>query len=307
MTGVLAGFSVVGSIIALGYLVGRSDLLGPTGATVLSRAAFNLATPALMFTLLATADIRTLATPSLLVVAIASLSCIGIFLAVGAIARWGLVRSVIGALASGYANAGNLGLPVATYVLGSATLIAPVMLFQLILLAPISLTVLDIATGDAQSPARRLLRPFRNPVVIASLAGIAVSASRVQLPDWLLEPFTLLGHATVPMMLVAFGMSLHQGGLPLRSGSRAGIVLAVALKSLVAPTIALILGLFAFRLSSADLFAAVLCAALPTAQNVFVYASRYSGGSVLARDAVFLTTALAVPILIGFAALLPLL
>lgn len=307
MDGVLIGFGVVGSIIALGYVVGRTGLLGESGEAVLSKTAFFLATPALMFYLLSTSTMETIFSPSLAVLAITSIACIVTFVAVGAIARWGLVRSVIGGLASGYVNAGNLGLPVATYVLGSAALIAPVMLFQLIILAPISLSILDIATGERERPLARLARPFRNPIVIASLSGLAVSVFRIALPEWLLAPFELLGHATVPMMLIAFGMSLYRAGLPLRSGSRVQIGLAVVLKSFVAPVLAGILGSVVFGLGGADLFGVVLCAALPTAQNVFVYASRYIGATVLARDVVALTTVLAVPVLLVCSVVAPLL
>lgn len=305
MDGVLIGFGVVGSIIAVGFIVGRIGLLGEAGEAVLSRTAFHLATPALMFYLLSTADIGQIFTPGLAVVSITSLACILLFVGIGCAARWGIVRTVIGGLASGYVNAGNLGLPVATYVLGSATLIAPVMLFQLILLAPICLSLLDIVTGERERPLRRLVRPFRNPIVVASLCGLGVSVLQLDLPEWFLAPFEMLGHATVPMMLLAFGMSLYRGGLPLRGGSRAPIILAVVLKSLVAPVIAALLGLLVFGMSGSELFAAVLCAALPTAQNVFVYASRYVGATVLARDAVFLTTVLAVPVLLVGSAVTP--
>lgn len=307
MDGVLIGFGVVGSIIAVGYVVGRIGLLGDTGEVVLSRAAFHLATPALMFLLLSTTELEQIFSPALAVVAITSLACILLFVTVGWLARWGVVRTVIGGLASGYVNAGNLGLPVATYVLGSGALIAPVMLFQLILLAPISLSLLDIVTGERERPLRRLVRPFRNPIVVASLCGLGVSLLRLDLPAWLLAPFEMLGHATVPMMLIAFGMSLYRGGLPLRAGFRAPILLAVVLKSLVAPVVAALLGVVAFGLDAQQLFAAVLCAALPTAQNVFVYASRYVGATVLARDAVLLTTMLAVPVLLVGSVIIPLL
>jgi len=43
---------------------------------------------------------------------------------------------VIGALGSNYVN-GNLGIPLAVYVLGHAALVPPVMLYQLVVLAPI--------------------------------------------------------------------------------------------------------------------------------------------------------------------------
>jgi predicted permease len=45
-------------------------------------------------------------------------------------------------------------------------------------------------------------------------------------------------------------------------------------------------------------------AALPTAQNVLVYATQYGRGQALARDAGMVTTTLAVPLLLIIAAAL---
>ena len=70
---------------------------------------------------------------------------------------------VIGALGSSYVNAGNLGIPLAVYVFGDASYVAPVMLYQLVVLAPISFVVLDmveigtpsvLASGDDPTGAQ---------------------------------------------------------------------------------------------------------------------------------------------------------
>jgi predicted permease len=52
------------------------------------------------------------------------------------------------------------------------------------------------------------------------------------------------------------------------------------------------------------LFAVVVASSLPTAQNVFVAASRYRTGFTVAKDTVLITTVVAVPAMIGVAALL---
>ena len=57
-------------------------------------------------------------------------------------------------------------------------------------------------------------------------------------------------------------------------------------------------------LDGAQLLVPVVTAALPTAQNVFMYASRYGVGKDLARDAVLLTTAGFVPVVLLAAAIL---
>jgi predicted permease len=48
----------------------------------------------------------------------------------------------------------------------------------------------------------------------------------------------------------------------------------------------------------------VVTSALPTAQNVFVAASRYQTGLTVAKDTVLITTVVAVPAMIGVALLL---
>lgn len=304
MTGVLTGFGVVGSIIALGYLAGRFEILGPGAERVLARLAFNFGTPALLFSLLAQSHITAVFSPSLLVIVISSLSAILVFGVLAVIFRWGIVRGVIGALSSGYVNAGNLGIPVAAYVLGEVTAIAPVMLFQLILLAPIALSVLDIASGEPASLSSKLLRPLKNPITIASMAGLLVSASGLAIPEPILQPFILLGQATVPVMLIGFGMGLNGPRGRSDDADNALVLTAVLLKSVVQPAIALGVGLW-FGLAGAALMAAVLCSSLPTAQNIYVYASRYVGATPMARRIVLITTVASIPVLLLLTWLVP--
>ncbi len=52
MLAVLTGFLVIGVAIAVGWLIGRIDLLGPTGGQVLSRLTFFVLSPFLLFVVL---------------------------------------------------------------------------------------------------------------------------------------------------------------------------------------------------------------------------------------------------------------
>jgi predicted permease len=51
-------------------------------------------------------------------------------------------------------------------------------------------------------------------------------------------------------------------------------------------------------LSPESTFAVTALAALPTAQNVFLYGQRFNAGPVLIRDAIFLSTLTCVPALL---------
>ena len=87
-------------------------------------------------------------------------------------------------------------------------------------------------------------------------------------------------------------------------GPIAELVVVCSLKLLVQPVLAYLVARWLFDLSGRALLAATVVAALPTAQNIFVYASRYNRSTTLARDSIFVTTALSVPVLLTITALL---
>ncbi|GAA4299679.1 AEC family transporter [Streptomyces venetus] len=305
MQGVLSGFAVIAVVIGVGYLIGCRGYLGDGGREVLTKLAFHVASPALLFTTLAQADLSVIFSNRLLVTAMSTAAAAGVFVAVGAVRGWGVGRTTIGALCSSYVNSGNLGIPIAVYVLGDASLVAPVLLFQLVGVTPVALTVLDLAQGGDKRPLwQRLLTPLRNPIALGSLAGVAVSASGLTLPGPLMDPLTLIGNMSVPAVLLAFGISLRGSTLPLRGAERAPVLLAVALKSVFQPLVAWVLAAGVFGLHGALLLDVVVTSALPAAQNLFTYASSYRVGEVLAREAILLSTVLAVPVLVVVAALL---
>jgi malonate transporter and related proteins len=305
MGGVLTGFGIIALVILVGYIAGRFGVGGPTAPFVLNRIAFFITNPALLFVTLAHADLKVVFSTQLLVAAIAAVASGGLFLVLSRLFfRRRAAETTIGVLGAGYVNANNIGLPVAVYVLGSASFVAPVLLLQLIVFAPIALTVLDVTSRGSVSVRSIVTQPVRNPMIIASVLGILVDVSGLHLPDAVYQPFELLGGAAVPLVLMAFGMSLH-GSRPLQAGDgRAEIAAAAALKSVGMPLIAFLAARFVFGLEGHALFAAVALAALPTAQNVYNFAARYERGMPIARDIVLLTTLFAVPVLLVIAALL---
>ena len=305
MVGVLIGFAIIVAVIAVGYLIGRLDLLGDHAQHVLSRLAFFVLSPALLFTVLSQSDVTHLFSALLPISAIAAVVNIALFLVVSLLFwRRPVPDATIGALASGYVNANNIGLPVSLYVLGDASSSAPVILLQLIVLAPIALTVLDVTTSGRVSVGRILLQPVRNPLIIGSLLGVIVAVTHLRLPAPVLAPFQLVGGAAVPVILLTFGMSLHGSRVLAPGTDRRDVLLASSLKLAAMPVVAWLLGQFVWHLHGHRLFVVVVLAALPTAQNVFNYAQRYGVATVLARDAVLITTALSIVVLVIVAALL---
>lgn len=377
MADVVAGLAVFGAVIAIGWLLVRTRAVPADADGVLTRVCFFAATPALLVTTLSRADLTAVLSRSTAVAVAAELAAI--------VSAWCLHRLVlrrptaeatIGALASGYVNAANLGIPVAVLVLGDAATIAPILLLQLLVLTPVTFTVLDAVTRRG-NPSRlaTLTVPLRNPLLWGVVAGTAANLGGVDLKEWgggyPAQGLEMLGRVAVPLMMLALGMSLAGAPRPLRNpapeeaappppgsptrsvqsvqsarqgqdpqvaeagleahaadtmggrlpreegapalgarswshhgaGRRSGLWLAVGWKLAVMPGLAAAVGLAA-GLSGAQLLAPVVTATLPTAQNVFMYASRYGVAKDLARDAVLLTTAGFVPVVLLAAAIL---
>ena len=376
MADVVAGLAVFGAVIAVGWLLVRTRAVPADADGVLTRVCFFAATPALLVTTLSRADLTAVLSRSTAVAVAAELTAI--------VSAWCLHRLVlrrptaeatIGALASGYVNAANLGIPVAVLVLGDAATIAPILLLQLLVLTPATFTVLDAVTRRG-NPSRlaTLTVPLRNPLLWGVVAGTAANLGGVDLKEWgggyPAQGLEMLGRVAVPLMMLALGMSLAGAPRPLRNpapdeaspspqgspaqsarqgkdrqgqelpaaeagseaheidtaggrpprveeepvhgvrstsqrgaGRRSGLWLAVSWKLAVMPGLAVVVGTAA-GLSGGQLLAPVVTAALPTAQNVFMYASRYGAAKDLARDAVLLTTAGFVPVVLLAAALL---
>jgi predicted permease len=303
--GVLVGFAIIAAVVLTGYVVGRTGIVGEHGTYVLSRMAFFVFAPCLLFTVLADSDVHVLFSSVLVVAGISAFAAAGIYVLIaGVIWRRPVAEVTVGALGSGYVNANNIGIPVATYVIGSAAFSAPVILLQLLVLAPIALTVLDVAARGKASIGRILTSPLKNPIIIGSALGVILAATGVVLPEAVMEPFRLVGAAAVPSMLLSFGIALH-GQRPLDAGTdRRGVILATGIKLAVMPLIAFLVAHFAFGMDGRMLFGVVVLATLPAAQNVFTYAQRYDSGVVLARDIVLITTLGCLPVLLLIAALL---
>ena len=307
MTGVLEGFSIIWVVILVGYMVGRTGVLGDQGRHVLSRVTFFVASPALLFTTLAESDPVSVLGPLLWVAALsAALTAAIYYLATVRTLKRPASESIIAAMSASTVNSANLGLPIALYVLGDMSYAAPIILFQLALYQPVNLAMLDATTSRHRTtPIALLLATAKNPMIIGSLLGLLVALTGIGLPSMVLEPIDLIAGASIPAMLMAFGISLV-GSKPLekKTGRRADVLIATAAKLLLHPFLAWVLAYWVFNLRGELLVASVIMAGLPTAQNIFVTAMRYDHGVVVAKDTVLVTTICAIPLMMLLAIIL---
>lgn len=307
MSGVLLGFAIVLVLVAVGY---AAAWLLPGEAHAMRRGisplVYYVTNPALMFQLMAHADLGAVLrtyTPIALITAAAT----GLLYALvaGGLLRRDAGRVAAGAMASSYVNAGNIGVPIALYAVGSAAPVVSVLIAQLLIIAPLYLSVFAwcrhradraaVAAGPAGGLGATLGRSLANPVTVATALGLLTAAFSVDLPAVLARPVEMLGDASVPLLLLLFGLSLR-GQRPMGREARAEVVLGTVLKALVMPALAWVVGRFLFGLDGIELLGVVLMAALPTAQNVFLFAGHFRLATTSVRDVTLLSMLLALPV-----------
>lgn len=304
MQGALEGFGVIAVIIVAGLFLGRSGVLGEHGQKVLANTVFFVGTPALMFTTISRTPVTQVFTPALFATAGSALLMAVLMFVLTRMRARTVGEATVAAWSVSYVNIGNLGIPIATYVLGSLNAIPPVLLFQIIVLAPVGFALLDATRSAGGEWFKPIIKVFTNPILIGSVLGLVSSLFNVRLPHVIGDPIEMIGATSVPLTLMAFGISLKDGWTLPRPGTRTQLTAMTVTKLALHPTVAWLIGGPVLGYDGDVLLGIVVTSALPTAQNVYVNALRYQQSETITRDVVFITTILSVPVVILVAALL---
>jgi predicted permease len=227
---VVAGFVTIVSIIGLGVLLAQLRILDVAAQHMLTRLTFSVAGPALMITVLGRTDVSRLFSANLFASIGAVVLSAGSYLLLARLVwRRSAADTVIGAFASCYVNAGNLGLPIAAYVLHDASQVVPTLITQLILLQPLGLAALDVISRAGEPKAvqgRAFSGPSGGPGGGGGTAAPGFSA-----------PSGGPGHggSTVPQRRRRLLRLTQPLGNPLLIGALIGLLLSVLHVELPAP------------------------------------------------------------------------
>ena len=199
----------------------------------------------------------------------------------------------------------GIGLAGGDASVATAEIVSRYLLLQLLVITPLAFAILDAVVSKRRPSILGIMsQPLRNPITVGSFLGLLCSLTGWQVPALVAAPIGLIAGMAVPGVLLAYGVSLRLGPRPIAGGSAVELAVVCALKLMVQPVLAYAAARWLFDLEGTALLAATVVAALPTAQNIFVYASRYNRSTTLARDSIFITTALSVPVLLTITALL---
>jgi predicted permease len=163
-----------------------------------------------------------------------------------------------------FPNAGNMGLPICLFAFGDQGLALAVSFFAM-------MVILQFTVGVAITAGRASLRMLlTSPVLYAVAAAIPVIAFDLKLPEPASNTLRLLAGFTIPVMLIALGVSLAK----LEVGSLGeGLAVAVA-RLLIGFSIGTAVA-WAFGLPPVAAGVLILQSAMPIAVFSYLFALRY--------------------------------
>ena len=223
------------TLVFLGYLAGPALKLE---ARTLSRTAYFIFVPALIFQIISRAEFHAAVAAKMLVyIVLVHILC---GLAAFGIARMlkcsvELTAAYVVIAVSG--NVGNFGLPLIRFRFGEQALAQGTIYFLGVMVISMAISVLAASWARDGSSAKALASIFKTPALIAVVPALIVNIAGMKVPLMISRITELAGAAMVPTLLVTLGVRLAQEGKPVLN---AHLLTSSALRLLIAPCIALL-------------------------------------------------------------------
>ncbi|MBN2648102.1 MAG: AEC family transporter [Thiotrichales bacterium] len=289
------------ALIALGAVAGKTGVLGETAARELSRFVIWLALPALLFTIMANSDWRSLWQPEFLLVYL--LATFSLFVLVWSWRRrYSTLEAGMDALAAAYSNTGYIGFPLLFLVFGSVSEV-PTALASMIVVAglfALAVMLIESAIHHALSWYQRLwsvsLGVLKNPLLVAPAAGAIFAATDWSMPAPVSHFLSLLAAAASPVALISLGLFLVQSHQRSAANVTPFWTIDIHLFSLVVgklillPLLVAILAFWVIPLPPLWAWMAVILAALPTGTGPYMLAEFYQADARRVAQTILFST-----------------
>lgn len=284
MADILSAITPIFAVILVGYLATRFGLFKAADMSILNRFVVKIGLPMLIFFNLAGRPASEIFNVTyLLIYGLAAALVMGLAQLYGKVKGTSKHRATFMGMGMAGTNNGFMGFPIFLAVIPAVAgpAVGMDMIIDNLVTIPITLFIAEQAMQRGGSLIKRvtstLVGLFTNPLIIAIIAALAVSALKIDVPAPVMSSVELLARTSSGVALFAVGGTL----VGLKLGSMAAdIVTTVVGKLVLMPAVALglvfLLGAIGAPELSNDLkAAAVLTAALPTFSVLPALAERF--------------------------------
>ncbi|MEW9919980.1 AEC family transporter [Marimonas sp. MJW-29] len=284
------------ALIGLGYWAGRSRFFSAEATAYLTKFVFYFALSAMLFRFSANLSLAEVWDTRLVVAYLWGTAFVyGIATLVGFLRGLDVQTTAVEAQCAVIGNAGFLGVPMLTLLLGPEAIGPIILALSTDLIVFSSLIVILITVARDGQPSLRIflsiaLGLLKNPMIVAITLGFLWSSLAIPIPAPMNEFLAILGGAATPGALFAIGASLA-----LTQPDRLPIAGWLTFCKLVLHP--LFVGFAALFLFVVDPFKAgvvIAAAALPVAGNVYMLAQHYGVAPARVSTAILMSTAISI-------------
>ncbi|MDC3169608.1 AEC family transporter [Paracoccaceae bacterium] len=281
------------SLIGIGFLLKRIQFMSEHDGTVLSKFAFYILLPPLMFTSILSGD----ASKSLNINFIFSYEIITISIFVltyllGLLIKLKTMEKAIFGLNAAYPNYGYIGVPLCILAFGAEAAIP----LALILLADtfVLLTTLifykltETRKTSLRELSKEIVQRFiYNPLMMSVFVAFLFSIADIKIVTAIDRTLSIVAASATAVALIALGVSLNVTSI---NNQKSVLFFITVIKLIVHPIWIFIIFQFQNSIDPIWVKTAIICASLPVAANVFVLANYYKTFESESAAAITITT-----------------
>ena len=260
--------------VAVGWVIVRMGWMDAGADQILTWLFLHVCTPPLIVVLLAKQDLVTLVDLRFILATLAMLLLIyvGLLLVHTRLLRRRLGVAAMAAFAGTKFNTVIVGLPVLLATLGHHAIVPTIinLVAGYFTILPITLFCTQAARAQrSKVPVaaifiQALKKVITHPLIVATLIGLLLSGLELRLPPWLEKTLLTFGNASIPLALLAVGMSLNAAGV---RANAIEISWMSTVRVILSPALAIAIAM-AFDLQPVFAVALVISFSLPTAKMV---------------------------------------
>ena len=281
------------SLIGIGYLLRRIQFMSEQDGTVLSKFAFYILLPPLMFTSILSGDAsRSLNINFIFSYEIITISIFVLTYLLGVLIKLKTMEKAIFGLNAAYPNYGYIGVPLCILAFGAEAAIP----LALILLADtfVLLTTLifykltETRKTSLRELSKEIIQRFiYNPLMMSVFVAFIFSTVDIKIVTAIDRTLSIVAASATAVALIALGVSLNVTSI---KNQKSVLFFITIIKLIVHPILIFIVFQFQNGIDSMWVKTAIVCASLPVAANVFVLANYYKTFANESAAAITITT-----------------
>ena len=281
------------SLIGIGYLLKRVHFMSENDGAVLSKFAFYILLPPLMFTSILSGDAsKSLNINFILSYEIITISIFVLTYLLGLFFKLKTMEKAIFGLNAAYPNYGYIGVPLCILAFGPNAAIP----LALILLADtfVLLTTLifykltENRKTSLQELSKEIVQRFiYNPLMMSVFVAFIFSIADIKIVTAIDRTLSIVAASATAVALIALGVSLNVSSV---KNQKSVLFFIAVIKLIVHPILIFIVFQFQTGIDPMWVKTAIVCASLPVAANVFVLANYYKNFESESAAAITITT-----------------